>query len=301
MVVALDKPARLVTEGDGTEADKAIVENLFEPLLHVLRNALDHGVEPAEERVAAGKPPSATLTVRARRDGDHVVVEVQDDGRGLDLARIGETAVARGLLSAEALETMSATEIMGLIFAPGFSTAAEITSVSGRGVGMDAVRSAIERLGGRVTVESEAGAGALIRFILPFTVMMSRVMTVEAGGQLFGVPLEAVVETLRLPRERIVAVGAGRAFVLRDRTIPLINLGEALGKASAASRGETDIVVATTFGLPVGLEVERLGERMDVMLKPLEGLLAGTPGVAGATLLGDGRVLLVLDLQELLQ
>lgn len=301
MVVALDKPARLVTEGDATEADKAVVENLFEPLLHVLRNALDHGVETAEERAAAGKPPSATIHLRARRDGAQVVVEVQDDGRGVDVGRVREVALRRGLVAPDVLEAMSDDEVTDLIFAPGFSTATDVTAVSGRGVGMDAVRSAIERLGGHVAVHSEPGDGALVRFTLPFTVMMSRVMTVEVGGQMFGIPLETVLETVRLPRERIVAVGGARAFVLRDRTIPLIDLRETLGQAPGDSTSDVDVVVATASGRLGGVEVDRLGERMDVMLKPLDGLLSGSPGVAGATLLGDGRVLLVLDLPELLR
>jgi two-component system chemotaxis sensor kinase CheA len=301
MVVALDKPARLVTEGDATEADKAVVESLFEPLLHVLRNALDHGVEPAEERAAAGKPPSATITLRARREGEHVVVEVQDDGRGIDVERVRETALQRGLVAPETLQNMSNADITDLVFAPGFSTAQSVTAVSGRGVGMDAVRTAVERMGGRVTVESEAGAGALVRFMLPFTVMMSRVMTVEAGGQMFGIPLESVVETLRAPRDQIVAVGAARAFVLRERTIPLIDLRETLGLTADTTTPDAAIIVAIASGHIAGLEVDQLGERLDIMLKPLDGLLAQTPGIAGASLLGDGRVLLVLDLQELLQ
>ena len=300
MVVTLDKPARLVTEGDATQADKAVVENLFEPLLHVLRNALDHGVETPRERAAVGKAPSATIAIRAYRTGDRVVVEVQDDGRGIDLARVREAALSRGLLAPDMLEAMADSEVIGLIFAPGFSTAGSVTTLSGRGVGMDAVRSAIERLGGRVEVESEPGAGTLVRFVLPFTLMMSRVMTVEVGGQMFGIPLESVIETVRMPRERIVPVGATHAFVLRNRTIPLIDLGQTLGRPAGSLKAEADIVVATASGQIGGLEVDRLGERMDVMLKPLDGLLAGTPGIAGATLLGDGRVLLVLDLQELL-
>lgn len=301
MVVALDRPARLVTEGDDTEADKAVVENLFEPLLHVLRNALDHGVETAAERAAAGKPPSATITLRARRDGDRVVVEVADDGRGIDVDRIRDIAAKRGLASPEALEALSDDQVRDLIFAPGFSTAEAVTGFSGRGVGMDAVRSALARLGGRVDVESRPGEGALVRFALPFTVVMSRVMTVEVGGQMFGVPMEAIVETISVPRDRIVAVAGGRAFVLRDRTVPMIDLVEALGRTPGPGvDGPAKVVVAALGGQVGAFEVDRLGDRLDVMLKPLDGLLSGTPGVAGTTLLGDGRVLLVLDLQALM-
>jgi len=302
MVVSLGKPAHLVTEGDETEADKVIVESLFEPLLHVLRNALDHGVESPAARAAAGKPAAATITLRARRQNDNVVVEVEDDGAGVDVARVREVAAQRGVASNEALAEMSDAEATDLIFSAGFSTAAEVTNLSGRGIGMDAVRTAIERLGGRATVESRAGEGTTVRFLLPFAVLMSRVLTVEAGGQLFGIPLEAIRETVRVRRSEIKPIGAAQAFVWRNRTVPLIDLEDALGARSMPSTShEASVVVATAAGQLGGLRVDKLGERLEVMLKPLVGLLTGMPAIAGTTLLGDGRVLLVLDLQELLQ
>jgi len=200
----------------------------------------------------------------------------------------------------EALAAMSDADIVDLIFAPGFSSAAGVTALSGRGVGLDAVRTAAAQLGGQVEVESRAGVGATVRLTLPFTVVMSRVMTVEAGGQAFGIPLDALVETLRVPRDRILPLGAGMAFVLRERTVPLIDLSASLGIApAAASEAAASVVVAKVAGHLAALEVDRVGERMDVMLKPMGGLLAGMPGVAGTTLLGDGRVLIVLDLEEL--
>jgi two-component system chemotaxis sensor kinase CheA len=302
MVMSLGKPARLVTEGDDTEADKAVVEALFEPLLHVLRNALDHGVETADARAAAGKPPSATIQLRASRQGDRVIVEVEDDGGGIDVARVRAVAADRGVATAAVLAEMADEDVAELVFAPGFSTAAEVTNLSGRGVGMDAVRSAVERMGGRVTLRSRPGWGTTVRFALPFTVMMTAVMTVEAGGQMFGIPLDAIEQTLRLPRDRISPVGTAQAFVLRDRTLPLIDLAEALGERRLGDgQGDANIVVMLAAGQWAGLEVDRVGERMEVMLKPLDGLLTGMHGIAGTTMLGDGRVLLVLDLQALLQ
>jgi two-component system chemotaxis sensor kinase CheA len=300
MARALGKPATLVLHGESVEADKVIVEAVFDPLLHVLRNAVDHGVESAEARTAAGKPASALIQLRAERRGDHVVIEVEDDGKGIDVDRVRSIAAERGIFTAEALAVMGDAEIVDLIFAPGFSTAARVTALSGRGIGMDAVRAAAAKLGGRVQVDSRRGAGTTVRFTLPFTVVMSRVMTVESGGQAFGIPLDALVETLRLPLERIRPIGAGRAFVLRDRTVPLIDLSESLGTVRSTEAGEAaDVVVANVAGRWAAFEVDRVGERMDVMLKPMEGLLAGMPGVAGTTLLGDGRVLIVLDLEEL--
>ncbi|MGB8899305.1 MAG: chemotaxis protein CheA [Methylocella sp.] len=296
-----NKPVRLVTEGDKTEADKAIVEMLFEPLLHVVRNAIDHGFEPAEQRAAAGKPSLATLYLKAWREGERVVVEVEDDGGGIDVAKIRQAVAERCLVSREVLSAMSDTEVLDLIFLPGFSTAHEITELSGRGVGMDAVRAAIERLRGRVLVETRLGKGTTVRFVLPFSVMMTPVITVEAGGQMFGIPLDAVIETVRIPREQIHSVGGAHAFVLHNQTIPLIELGRTFGWGGDHASFDATVVVASSGGQLGGLQVDRLGAHMEVMLKPTEGLLSGMPGIAGTTLLGDGSVLLVLNLEDVLQ
>lgn len=302
MALDLGRPTRLITEGDATEADKVIVEALAEPLLHVLRNALDHGVETPAERAALGKPATATIHLRAAREGDQIIIEVEDDGRGIDAARLREAAAERRLASAEALAGMEDAAVVDLIFAPGFSTAAEVTGISGRGVGMDAVRTAVEQLGGRVTVKTRSRQGTVVRFSLPFTLIMARVMTVESGGQLFGIALDVVAETARIARADIHPLGAGRVFVLRNQTVPLVSLDEALGRACGnTTAGDANVVVASLGGQKVGLEVDRLGDQFEVMLKPAEGLLAGLRGIAGTTLLGDGRVLIVLDLPELLQ
>jgi two-component system chemotaxis sensor kinase CheA len=301
MAASVDKPVRLMIEGAATEADKSIVEAIAEPLLHVLRNGLDHGIEAAAERAAAGKPAMATIHLRAARQGDRVVVEVEDDGRGIDVARVRQVARARGILLEARLAALSDEEAVGLIFAPGFSTASAVTDLSGRGVGMDVVRTTIERLGGAVSVSSRPGIGTVVRFSLPFTVMMTQVLTVEAAGQVFGVPIEAVVETVRIARTAIAPVGAAHAFVLRDRTVPVMDLGRALGREAHAKGAEANLLIVSVEGQLGGLEVDRLGERLDVMLKAPEGLLAGVPGIDGTTLLGDGRVLIVLALGEILR
>jgi two-component system chemotaxis sensor kinase CheA len=297
----LGKPATLVVEGENTEADKAIVEILVEPLVHVLRNAMDHGVEDAAARAAAGKPAVATIRLRAYREGEHVLIEVTDDGHGIDLARVRRVATEREIVTAEELDAMSDAQVIDLVFAPGLSTAAAVTQVSGRGVGMDAVRSAVSRLGGRVEVSSAAGDGTTVRFTLPFSVLVTQVMSVETAGQTFGIPLDAIVETIRVPNSSIFPVGAARAIVLRNRTIPLVRLADVLTQRSNDGDDAGPIVIASIDGGLGALQVDRIGERMDIMLKPLEGLLSGLPGIAGSTLLGDGSVLLVLDLEELLQ
>jgi two-component system chemotaxis sensor kinase CheA len=299
---SIGKSVTLVTEGDSTEADATIVESLFEPLLHIIRNAIDHGSEDPATRKAAGKPPAATIILRARRQLDNVIVEVEDDGRGIDVHRIRKVAADRDLLPKASLNEMSDSDVVHLIFAPGFSTASEVTGLSGRGVGLDSVKAVIERVGGAVTVDSTPGRGSIIRLTLPFTVMLTKVITAETAGQVFGFALDSVVETASVPRKDLAAVGRGRAFVLRERTIPLINLAESLGLSpSTQATEEAKIVVMSSAGFLGGFEVDKLGERMDVMLKPMDGLLKNMRGVAGTTLLGDGRVLIVIDVQELFE
>ena len=299
---SIGKSVTFVTEGESTEADATIVESLFEPLLHIIRNAIDHGSEDPATRKALGKAPSATIILRARRHLENVIVEVEDDGRGIDVRRIREVAADRGLLSQASLNEMSDDDVVQLIYAPGFSTSSEVTGLSGRGVGLDSVKAAVERVGGVVSVDSHPGQGSTIRLTLPFTVMLTKVMTAETAGQVFGFALDTVVETASVPRKDLAAIGRGRAFVLRDRTIPLINLAESLGLSpSSEATKETRIVVISSTGHLGGIEVDKLGERMEVMLKPMDGLLKNMRGVAGTTLLGDGRVLIVLDVQELFE
>jgi len=302
MSVSLGKPLALEIEGDDTEADKAIVEMLFEPLLHIVRNAVDHGIESPGERAARGKPATAKIRIRAARQADQVIIEISDDGGGIDLARVREVARTRGVATEEELREMSDADIVDLVFAAGFSTAAKVTELSGRGVGMDAVRTAVERIGGRVSIESRAGLGATVRFSLPFSVMMTQVMTVEASGQMFGVPLDAIVETVSVPRAAISGIGAAHAIVLRNRTVPVVDLSNVLGlRETMRDETNTTLVITAFAGQVGGLRVDRIGERLEVILKPLDGLLSGMPGITGTTLLGDGRVLLVLDIGELLQ
>ncbi len=204
-------------------------------------------------------------------------------------------------MTAETLASMDDEQVIDLVFAPGFSTATAVTAVSGRGIGMDAVRTAVSRLGGHVEAHSTIGKGTTVRFTLPFSVLVTQVMTVEAAGQTFGIPLDAVVETIRVPKTSIFPVGAAYAIVLRDRTIPLVRLAQVLAEDVQTSDEAGPIVIAKIDGGLGAVQVDRVGERMDVMLKPLEGLLSGLPGIAGSSLLGDGSVLLILDLAELLQ
>jgi two-component system chemotaxis sensor kinase CheA len=298
---ALGKTVDLIVEGHDVEADKAIVDGLFEPLLHILRNAVDHGVELPQGRAKAGKPARATVILRARQQADRVVIEVSDDGRGFDPAAIRAAAVRKGLLSRDAAALLDDAQSLDLIFLPGFSTAETVSELSGRGVGMDAVRAAVGRLGGHVLLSGAPGQGASVTLSLPLTLVMSRIVLVEAGGERFGVPMEDLVETVQLAGDRIVPVRHGRAFVLRDQATPLLDLADLLHlPRKDALNDHRKVLVVRSRGEPVGVAVEAIDQRMEVALRPMAGLLAQAPGLLGTTLMGDGQVLMVLDLPELI-
>ena len=296
----LGKSVELVIDEDGARADKTVVEALFEPLLHLLRNAVDHGLEPPDQRLAAGKPEAGRLTLRVRSRAETLLVEVADDGRGIDLERLRAAALARGVASKAELEAMSEAETLALIFRPGFSTAAAVTRLSGRGVGLDVVRSAIAALGGTVAVASKPGAGTTATLTLPISIAMTRLLVVRAAEDLYGVPMDHVVETARVAPDRIAPIRAGRALVIRDVTAPLFDLGELLGGPGPDwAAADHKLVVIRGEAGPFAVRVDEVLAPLDTVMRPLSGLLAGMPGVVGATLLGDGRVMMALDLVEL--
>jgi two-component system chemotaxis sensor kinase CheA len=297
----LGKQVDLVIKGEATEADKNVIETLFDPLLHMVRNSLDHGIETPDERTACGKPPTATLKLAARQDSDQVVIEISDDGRGIDPELIKRKALSRGLIDAERMHAMGDDEARMLVFAAGFSTAETLSDVSGRGVGMDVVRNAVERAGGRIALTSETGYGTTVRLNLPLSMAVSRVMTLTVHERLFGIPIDVIRESVRLPRDRIMRIKAREAFVLRDSVVPLLRLDRLLGMDEAAEApGDVAVLVVRVRGQAVGLCVSAFGEGMEVILKPLDGILAKIGGYCGTALLGDGRVLLVLDPKELI-
>ena len=297
----LGRDVKLASFGETTEADKTIADLLFEPMMHLIRNALDHGIETPDERRAAAKPLPARLTLRAARAGDRLIVEVADDGRGIDPQVVRRKAGEKGLMAGDELAALSDEQIMDLVFAAGFSTATDVSAVSGRGVGMDVVRETIERIGGRVALKSEVGVGTTVTLDFPTNIALLRIMVVETGGQLLGIPMDAVLETVRLTPDRISRFKNNDGFVLHDRVVPICALAQLLSlPASKASRLERLVVVAEIGGRRTALEVDAIRERLEVVLKPLQGLLSKARGYAGTTLLGDGTVLLVLDLKEIL-
>lgn len=297
----LGKLVALRMTGADTEADKNVVDALYEPLLHAVRNAIDHGIEDPARREAAGKSRAGTITLAAERSGEQLVVLVRDDGAGIDNAKVRQTVVERGLMEADVVAGLSDAAALDLLFMPGFSTARAVTDISGRGVGLDAVRRALAVLGGTVSINSQRGAGSTLRIAVPLAVAITTIVVVRVGDLQFGVPIEAVLQTIRLKPAQITALQAGCAFVLRDRIVPLVHLGGLLGIARPAGGAAADIkvLVASVAGTYLGLEVDGFGDRMEVVLRPLGGLLAGMPGIGGTALLGDGSVLLVLDVAQL--
>lgn len=296
----LGKPVELHLSGGETEADKDILDILGEPLLHLVRNGLDHGVEPPERRRAAGKPDVAAIRVQAFQDSGGVVVEVSDDGAGIDAAAVRRKAVAQGALTAEQAAALSDTEALRLIFLPGVSTSDTVSDLSGRGVGMDAVRGAVEQAGGRVEVASTPGAGTRFRLVLPLTMMITRLVTVETAGALYGFPVTLVTGMQRVPHGAIRRMKHAESVVVQDAVVPLLRLRRLLNlPEDERERSGEAVLLVDLGGQPVGLVVDAFRERAEVVLKPMTGLLARLRGYAGTAVLGDGRLLLALNLREL--
>ncbi|MGI5236619.1 chemotaxis protein CheW [Dactylosporangium sp. CA-139066] len=297
------KQIRLAQEGKETELDRSLLEAVKDPLTHLVRNAVDHGIETPEDRVAAGKSPEGTLTLRAYHEGGHVIVEVRDDGGGIDPDKIARIAVEKGIVSRDQLAAMDRREVLGLVFRPGFSTAKAVTNVSGRGVGMDVVKTNIERIGGAVDVDSVVGQGTTWRLTIPLTLAIIQALTIECGAERYVIPQVAVHELVYLDGQsgRVVehAMGAP-VYRLRGKLLPLVYLDDTLGLARDGEH-DTDVYVAVlqAEGKRFGLVVDRVLNTEEVVVKPLTSRFKDIGVYAGATLLGDGRVALILDVASL--
>lgn len=299
--VKLGKSIDLIIEGETVEADRDIVESLFEPLLHIIRNSLDHGIEQEVSRRQSSKPTRGRINLRARQHGDQIEIEITDDGRGMDVAHVRHTAIERGLITAPEAAALSERDVLQFIFAPGFSTASSVTELSGRGVGLDVVQSSIERLGGTVEMQCTPGSGTAFSLKLPVSFSMTPLMVVEVGDERYGIRMTDIIETYKLPVEAIQPVRAGEAFVLRNRTIPLLHLADLLRLPPKDIRPQNlKVLIVCVREDHVGIVVDAIAERAETLTRPLAGLLQGICGIAGTALLGDGKVLLVLDLEELI-
>ncbi len=299
----LAKEVNLVLEGEDTEAYKNIIEALGDPLMHIVRNSLDHGIELPEVRRAAGKAPSGTLTIRARQESDRVLIEITDDGKGIDPDSIKAKAFEKGIIDEEKLARMSDQEAVNLVFAAGFSTAEEVSDLSGRGVGMDVVRSTVEKVNGTLALESTKDVGTRLRLSLPLSMAVTNAMIVESNERIFGVPIDAVVETVRVPRRAIRTIKKSLTTVLRGRIIPLKSLNGLLGLSApqrANDEDEVAVLVVNHLGEAVGIMVDNFRETVDIILKPMAGVLAGLTAYSGSALLGDGSVLMILNIKEIL-
>lgn len=295
-----DKPAEVVIVGEETELDRKLVEQLTDPLLHMVRNTIDHGIEPRDVRAAAGKPERAQIQLRAFHRAGGVVVEIADDGAGLDSERIHARAVSHGLIAGDA--QLSPEELHELIFRPGFSTAEQITELSGRGVGMDVVRRNVQLLRGRIDVETARGAGTTFSLHLPLTLAIVDGLVLGVGGDRFVIPTPAVQESLRPQAGQVHTTGGRPTMVqVRDRLIPLLHLGEAFGIATARScPSDGTVVIAEDNGRPVALVVDELLGKREVVIRSLGEMFRGVRGIAGGAILGDGRIGLILDTGGLL-
>jgi two-component system chemotaxis sensor kinase CheA len=294
------KKVRLEMHGETTEVDRSIIERLGDPLTHIIRNSVDHGIESPADRLAAGKNEEGTIRLSAEHRGGRIVIEVKDDGAGINSERVLKKAREKGLVSADA--ALSEDEIGNLIMLPGFSTAETVSDISGRGVGMDVVRSNIQDLGGRISLKSERGRGMTIQLALPLTLAVMDGMVIKVGQQTYVMPLSSIIECLRPARSDISnLVGTRGMLQLRGEFLPLVLLGDLLDISSAAADSGESVVIITDAGegLRFGLVVDELCGHQQVVIKSIEESYGSVPGIAAATILGNGRVAFILDVEKL--
>jgi two-component system chemotaxis sensor kinase CheA len=298
----LKKEITLVLEGEDTDLDKNLVEALADPLVHLVRNSVDHGIEMPEERKAAGKSTMGTVKLTASQEGDHILLSIIDDGKGMDPEKLKEIAVSRGVMDADAAARMTDVEAFNLIFAPGFSTKTEISEVSGRGVGMDVVKTKINQLNGTVNIDSKMGIGTTLEIKVPLTLAILPTLMIVIGEQTFALPLGSVNEIINLDMQKTNTVDGQLTMIVRSKAIPLFYLGEWLARGKVnidKSRGH--VVVVQIGPKQLGFVVDALIGQEEVVIKPLDELLQGTPGMAGATITSDGGIALILDVPGLLK
>jgi two-component system chemotaxis sensor kinase CheA len=290
-----NKKVSFLTSGDDTELDRTVVEEIGDPLVHMVRNALDHGLESPETRTAAGKSATGSLHLRAYHEGSNIVIELQDDGRGIDPAKILKKAIEKGVVAPGA--TLNRDETLALIFAPGFSTAEKVTAVSGRGVGMDVVKRNIEKLRGKIEISSEVGQGSTFKIKLPLTMAIIDGLVVRVGGDRFILPSTSVQRALRPAREHISTVhGTGEVLDLRGKLVPIHRLHRRFGiPAEAQNPWDGIIVIVENNGRATALLVDEMVSKQEVVIKSLGGFMQNLSGVSGGAILGDGSIALILD------
>ena len=295
----LNKEVEFVIEGKETELDRTVIDEVGDPLIHLLRNAIDHGLETAEERLRQGKPRQGTVLLRARHEGNNVYIEVEDDGAGIDSKRVTARAVEKGLISPKEAELLTPEEAVDLLFQSGFSTAENITDISGRGVGLDVVKSKIEALNGEIFVDTKVGKGTKFRIKLPLTLAIIQALLVAIRNETYAVPLSSVDETTMIKSSDIKMVQDQEVIIMRGNVLPLYRLASLLDVPGETNKEEMYVVVVRKAEKQVGLVVDALIGQQEIVIKSLGKLLAGIPGIAGAIVSGDGNVRLILDIATL--
>jgi two-component system chemotaxis sensor kinase CheA len=296
------KEVDLQIYGKETELDKSIIEELNDPLVHMVRNAIDHGIELPEERKKLGKPQQGTVVVNAERDGNYILITMEDDGRGIDTVQIKQRAIEKGLITEAQAQEMSTSDLYNLIFIPGFSTKHETTSVSGRGVGMDIVRTNIAKLKGIVEIDSEIGKGTIITLKVPLTLAIIQGLLMKVADEIFAVPLSAVLEIIRVGPEDIYTIQGREIIRLRDVILPLARMSDIIGNSKAAKQLPISYVVVVGWAEKrIGLLIDSLLGQKEVVIKALGDYLGDVPGIAGSTILGDGSVILVIDVGQFIE
>ena len=296
----MGKDVDLVISGEETELDKSVVEEIGDPLIHMIRNSVDHGVEVPEIRRKRGKPDKGIVNLSAYHEGNHIVVEIKDDGAGMDAEVLKVKAVEKGVITADEAKNMDSEAAYGLVFKPGFSTAAKITDVSGRGVGMDVVKTNIEKLNGIINIESELGAGTRFRLKLPLTLAIIQALLVDISGEIFAIPLVSVIETVRIKETEIHSFEGREVLKLRDSVLSLIRLDE-IYELQESLDDDIYVVVVGLAEKRLGFVVNKLVGQEEIVIKSLGDYLSGNEGIAGATIMGDGRVRLIIDVAGVME
>ncbi|MFZ2891469.1 chemotaxis protein CheW, partial [Sulfuricurvum sp.] len=298
----LNKKIELEITGEETELDKSIVEEIGDPLVHIIRNSCDHGIETPEVRLASGKEESGTIHLKAYHEGNHIVIQIIDDGKGLDADMLKQKSIEKGIVTEKEADTMTEKEAFGLIFRPGFSTAAQVTSVSGRGVGMDVVKTNIEKLNGMIDIDSEVGKGTSMKLKIPLTLAIIQALLVGVQEEYYAIPLASVLETVRISKDEIYTVESRSVMRLRDEVLSLVHIGDIFEVERVFDNSEHAYVVV--LGLAeskIGLIVDSLVGQEEIVIKSLGEYLKGIEGIAGATIRGDGGVTLIVDVAALMQ
>ncbi len=295
----LGKKVEFVMEGLDTELDRTVLDEISDPLIHLIRNAVDHGIEMPEERKAAGKNEVGRIRLAAWRDRNNVIIEIEDDGRGIDVEKVKRKAIERGIITEKEAENMSEEELKMLIFAPGFSTRDEVSEISGRGVGMDVVKSTVEKLGGSVKLISEKGKGTKIRIRLPLTVAIIKSLLIKVGEETYAIPISSVVEALYVTNENLKYIHGNPFLLVRGKLIPAFRLKELFNVKNGRVEKEVGIIVEKE-GEKYALIADAISDQQEIVIKPLSGFLSKIKGFSGITILGDGRVVPIIDVSSLL-